>query len=67
MIPLSREAQQQVSALRHHYESLYRVEAVINLMSALQEASDAIEREPAAGLRAHLAPIHSLNVPAKLG
>ncbi len=52
MIALSREAQQHVSALRRHFEALDRLEAVVNLMAALQDASDAIERDPLVGLRA---------------
>ena len=52
MIPFSREAEQHVTALRLHYESLDRYEAIINLLAALQEASDAIKRDPMAGLSA---------------
>jgi plasmid stabilization system protein ParE len=52
LIPLSREAHQHISALRRHYESVDRLEAVANLLAAVQQASDAIERDPMGGLRA---------------
>jgi plasmid stabilization system protein ParE len=52
LIPFSREATQQVVALRRHYEFLGRLEATTNLLAALRDASNAIERDPTAGLPA---------------
>lgn len=52
MIPFTRRAGQQLSELRDHYEALGRIEAILNLAAAMQEASDAIERDPTAGLPA---------------
>ena len=49
MIPFTRRAEQQLAELRDHYEALDRIEAILNLLAAVQEASDAIERNPAAG------------------
>ena len=50
MIPLSPEAEAQLDALLDHYEQLDRPEATRNLILALDQAADRIEREPAEGL-----------------
>ncbi len=52
MISLSPRAQRHVVRLAHHYDSLDRDAAVVNLATALDEAKDKIERNPTAGLPA---------------
>lgn len=64
MIGLSPEAEAQVDALREHYRRLGRVEAVLNLIAALETASARIERDPAAGLLAPR-PYPSLTKPGR--
>ena len=50
MIALSPEAEAQLDALIAHYEALGRVEASINLLSALEQARTRISDRPEAGL-----------------
>ena len=52
MIRISSTAGAQVDALIDHYERRDRLEAARNLLIALEEASDRIERNPMAGLPA---------------
>lgn len=52
MIPFTRRAEQQLADLRDHYEDLGRIEAILNLLAAVEEASDVTERDPTAGLPA---------------
>ena len=52
MIELSPEASRHIAAIRKHYLSRERPEALRNLAIALSEASATIERDPAAGLSA---------------
>ena len=52
MIPLSPEAEAQLDALLDYYEQRDRPEATRNLISALEQAADQIERAPEAGLPA---------------
>jgi plasmid stabilization system protein ParE len=52
MIALSPEAEAQLEALIAHYEALGRVEASINLLSALERARTRISQTPEAGLPA---------------
>ncbi|MGB8839686.1 MAG: hypothetical protein WCC64_01315 [Aliidongia sp.] len=52
MIELSPRAQRHVARLAQHYDSLDRDAAVLNLATALTEAGDKSERDPAAGLPA---------------
>jgi plasmid stabilization system protein ParE len=52
LISFSRQAAKQLANLRDHYEALDRLDAVRNLAAAMQQASDAIEHDPAAGLPA---------------
>ena len=50
MIELSPEAEAQLDALIAHYEALERVEASINLLTALERAKARILATPEAGL-----------------
>lgn len=52
MLPFTGRAAAQIAALYRHYEDRDRLEAFRNLIVALREASEAIELDPAAGLRA---------------
>ncbi len=52
MIPLSRQAESHINALREHFERLDRPEAIRNLILALSQASAQIENRPQAGLNA---------------
>ncbi len=52
MIALSPEAEAQLDALIAHYEALGRVEASVNLLSALERARARIAAKPEAGLPA---------------
>ena len=52
MVALTPEADQQVSRLESHYEALNRVEAVLNLLRAVEAAKERIARAPAGGLPA---------------
>lgn len=52
MIGYSERAQRQVLELLLHYENLDRIEAVRNLIAALQQAEARIERAPQDGSRA---------------
>ena len=52
MIALSPEAEAQLDGLIAHYEALGRVEASINLLSALERARARISETPEAGLPA---------------
>ena len=50
MIALRPEAQAQIDGLLQHYERLGRVEAVENLLAAIEQARDQIALAPSAGL-----------------
>jgi plasmid stabilization system protein ParE len=52
VIPLSSEAEAQLDDLMTHYERLERIEAVRNLLAAVEAAAARIERAPEAGLSA---------------
>ena len=52
MIALSPEAEAQLDALIAHYEARGRVEASINLLTALERATTRISERPDAGLPA---------------
>jgi plasmid stabilization system protein ParE len=52
VIPFSPRALKQIAALYQHYEKIERPDAFRNLILALREASQAIERNPDAGLAA---------------
>ena len=52
MIALSPEAEAQLDALIAHYEALGRIEASINLLSALERAKARISETPEAALPA---------------
>jgi plasmid stabilization system protein ParE len=52
VIELSPQATAQIAQLEDHYDQIGRPEAIRNLANALAEASDRIERDPAAGLPA---------------
>lgn len=52
MIALSRQAERHIDALREHFESLERPEAIRNLITALSRASARIETRPRDGLEA---------------
>jgi len=53
LIEYAPRARGQVAALRRHYETLGRPEAVRGLAAALDEAERRVERNLAAGLAAH--------------
>jgi plasmid stabilization system protein ParE len=52
LIEYSARAVRQIEELRHHYEDRERIEAILALDAALDEAERKIESNPAAGLSA---------------
>ncbi len=52
MVGYTRKAEAQLDALRQYYVDLERLEALLNLEAALDEAEEKIEHTPAAGIPA---------------
>lgn len=65
MVELTPQADEQVSRLESHYEALDRVEAVFNLLRAVEAAKARIARAPEAGLPAPR-PYPALKKPGRL-